>query len=93
MAWLALVIPLVMLGGLGVLLWRGAREHKLVEAELALIDALPVGEAKALALDLLKRPALFDCIKARDALLVQSLPLSVCELFEKYESVTRAEFG
>jgi hypothetical protein len=91
MWWLVVAIPTVVLGGLSVLVWMGARERRGAASELALIRAMSESDAEKVALGLMTRPP-FHVRKARAPLSSPELPSHVRSLFDRYEEVVCGEF-
>lgn len=90
--WIGLGVILAILGGVAILMWLGSKERKVTEAELAAVRSLSSADAEALALDLLKRPDLFETEPAVALPLPHDLPEHVQALFAQYASIRRGEF-
>jgi hypothetical protein len=90
--WIAVAIVAALLGGLGLLLWQGARERREAKRELDRIKALSPPEARTMALQLLGDPELFQCkaVSATDPL--PTLPQSVTDLLTRYDEIIHGEF-
>jgi len=90
--WIAVAIVAALLGGLGLLLWQGARERRETKRELDRIKALSPPEARAMALQLLGDPELFQCKAASATDPLPTLPQSVTELLTRYDEIVHGEF-
>lgn len=88
---LIIAIPSVLLGGLGVLLWMGARERRGTFVRMTRLRRMSDSEAKKLALEIMARPP-FHVRAASKVLVNPDLPSHVLSLFGFYEEVTRGEF-
>jgi hypothetical protein len=92
MAWISVAIVVVILGGLAVLLWLGAKERRVTERELSRITNMPENEARTLALHLLEHSGLFELKPAPNKLPKVELPSSVLEVLNRYEEIVCGEF-
>jgi hypothetical protein len=90
--WIAVAIVAVVLGGLGLLLWQGARERRVTRRELERIEGLTPSDARSLALRLLQDHGLFQCRAAVVTDPLPPLPQGVVELLTRYDEVVRHEF-
>ena len=90
--WLVLVLPALVLGALGVLLWLGAKERRRTEAALASIRDLSCQAAERLAMALLNRPGLFGVVPAPVPFSHPGVPPHVVSLFNHFAEVARGEF-
>jgi hypothetical protein len=90
--WIAVVVVAVLLGGLGLLLWQGARDRQGTKRELDRIKALSSPEARTMALQLLGDPELFQCKAASATDPLPILPQSVTDLLTRFDLIVRGEF-
>ena len=91
--WIAVVIVAVLLGGLGLLLWQGARERRGTKRESDRIKALSPPEARTIALQLLGDQELFQCKAASATDPLPILPQSVTDLLTRFDEIVRGDSG